>query len=466
MSDQSDSISVRKRRTNESEITKNVSKNFNDLYLYDPCHTIQESLLSKPNSDINSHGFLNLALILLILSNTRVALNNLITFGVLVDPFKWMQIFVENPLQRPTFILILMLNIFSIISVFIEKYVVIKKISENKANYLIIANIFAILVTPLIVNILFECNLLLISLVCAVYSIVILKLISYHCVNHWCRTSTKYGKPITSPIKVRQEFIKAFINNNKVIKYPNNIGFIDMYYFLFVPTLCYQINFPQTSRIRLRFILLRLIENAVLLQVIIGLIQQWIIPGVQNSLEPFNNMEYSKILSRLLLLAIPNHIVWLIFFYWYFHSMMNLMAEILRFGDRDFYHDWWNSESVDQFWRNWNIPVHKWCKRHLYKPLLTRGFTQFQASLAVFIVSAFFHEYIVSLPLKMFEIWSFAGMLSQIPFTIFVSLLKGRAANCAIWLQLIIGQPLAILMYYHDYYVTEIINQNVTVSFL
>lgn len=38
---------------------------------------------------------------------------------------------------------------------------------------------------------------------------------------------------------------------------------------------------------------------------------------------------------------VPNHFIWLIFFYWLFHSSMNAVAEVLRFGDREFYRDWW-----------------------------------------------------------------------------------------------------------------------------
>lgn len=34
----------------------------------------------------------------------------------------------------------------------------------------------------------------------------------------------------------------------------------DMYYFLFVPTLCYQLNFPRSTRIRKRFLMRRLFE--------------------------------------------------------------------------------------------------------------------------------------------------------------------------------------------------------------
>ena len=40
-------------------------------------------------------------------------------------------------------------------------------------------------------------------------------------------------------------------------------------------------------------------------------------------------------------LQIPNHFIWLMFFYAFFHSMLNVLAELLMFGDRDFYQDWW-----------------------------------------------------------------------------------------------------------------------------
>lgn len=33
-----------------------------------------------------------------------------------------------------------------------------------------------------------------------------------------------------------------------------------MYYFVFAPTLCYQLNFPRSPRIRKRFLMRRLIE--------------------------------------------------------------------------------------------------------------------------------------------------------------------------------------------------------------
>lgn len=42
----------------------------------------------------------------------------------------------------------------------------------------------------------------------------------------------------------------------------------------------------------------------------------------------------------------------------------------------------------------------------------------------------------------------------QIPLAWFVSkFLRGNYGNAAVWMSLIIGQPIAVLMYVHDYYV-------------
>ncbi|XP_022253491.1 diacylglycerol O-acyltransferase 1-like [Limulus polyphemus] len=150
-----------------------------------------------------------------------------------------------------------------------------------------------------------------------------------------------------------------------------------------------------------------------LIQLILGLVQQWMVPTINNSFKPLKEMNYSLMLERLLKLSVPNHFIWLIFFYWFFHSCLNAIAEVLRFADREFYRDWWNAETVQYFWQNWNIPVHRWAVRHLYKPLISVGCSKTQASVCVFFVSAFFHEYLVSVPLKMHRIWAFSSMLGQ-----------------------------------------------------
>lgn len=90
----------------------------------------------------------------------------------------------------------------------------------------------------------------------------------------------------------------------KLVKYPDNLTFKDLLYFLCAPTLCYELNFPRTDRIRKRFLLKQILEVVIGANVVLGLFQQWMIPSVRNSLIPFSNMDVAKATERLLKLAV------------------------------------------------------------------------------------------------------------------------------------------------------------------
>lgn len=92
----------------------------------------------------------------------------------------------------------------------------------------------------------------------------------------------------------------------QLVQYPENLTIPDLLYFLLAPTLCYELNFPRTNRIRKRFLLKRLVEVIVLVNVIMGLFQQWMIPSVRNSLIPFSNLDVAKTTERLLKLAVSS----------------------------------------------------------------------------------------------------------------------------------------------------------------
>ena len=91
---------------------------------------------------------------------------------------------------------------------------------------------------------------------------------------------------------------------HKLVQYPDNLNIQDLLYFLFAPTLCYELNFPRTSRIRKRFLLKRILEVVIGVNVVMALFQQWMIPSVRNSLTPFTNMDVAKATERLLKLAV------------------------------------------------------------------------------------------------------------------------------------------------------------------
>jgi len=236
---------------------------------------------------------------------------------------------------------------------------------------------------------------------------------------------------------------------------PNTL--LHFWYFLLAPTLCYQLEYPRSPRIRIRFLLRRLFE--VVFCIILGtvIIQQYILITVKNTMPYFNNLtgeSYLRILQRVLKLAIPSLCCWLLFFYGYFHAYLNLVGELLRFGDRGFYKAWWNSRHVEEYWRLWNIPVHKWIIRHLYTPVRNLGYSRSKGVFAAFIFSAIIHEILISIPCHRFMWYGFLGMILQLPLCVFskamVEKLKFRRiwGNWLFWISFcIFGQPLAILLY-------------------
>uniref|UniRef100_A0A674EJW7 O-acyltransferase n=1 Tax=Salmo trutta TaxID=8032 RepID=A0A674EJW7_SALTR len=377
------------------------------------CHRLQESLLSSASGYRNYRGVLNWCVVMLVLSNARLFLENLLKYGILVDPIQVVSLFIKDPYNMPAACLVIMSNVFIVAALYTERRLSVGCFSE--------------------------CVGLLV-----------------HSIN----LSVTLCFPVAIVLMVKSMTPGSSIPRSKgsgvdyQVSYPGNLTLRDLYYFVFAPTLCYELNFPRSPRIRMSFLLRRLFEMLFFTQLLVALTQQWMIPIIQSSMKPLEDMDLPMMMERLLRLAVPNHLLWLIFFYWFFHSSLNFIAELLQFGDREFYRDWWNSETITYFWQNWNIPVHKWCLRHFYKPLLKSGVSKWLGQSAVFLASAFFHEYLVSVPLKMLRPWAFMGMMAQLPLAWFVArFLRGNYGNAAVWISLIIGQPIAVLMYVHDYYV-------------
>jgi diacylglycerol O-acyltransferase-1 len=164
-------------------------------------------------------------------------------------------------------------------------------------------------------------------------------------------------------------------------------------------------------------------------------------------------------MERFLKLSPPVTYVWLLGFYAFFHVWLNLLAEVLRFGDRTFYKDWWNATDLEGYWRTWNMPVHCWIVRHAYFPLM-RHVTQdkLYAGFACFTLSAVLHELVVAFPLQSFYMpLAFFGMMAQVPMLPLSAWLKrttrgtafAQSGNYLFWITFcFVGQPACVLLYY------------------
>jgi len=193
------------------------------------------------------------------------------------------------------------------------------------------------------------------------------------------------------------------------------------------------------------------------LSMMLFIIEQYIEPTIDNSLKPLQEMDWLRMVERVLKLSIPTLYFWLAMFYALFDLWLNIVAELTRFGDREFYKEWWNATTLGEYWRLWNMPIHKWMVRHVYFPSLRAGLPKFAAGVVVFFVSAVFHELLVGVPLHMLKGWAFWGIMAQVPLMWVTEILKrrfknDRLGNVIFWVSFcFLGQPLAEILYFHDW---------------
>mmetsp|Transcript_8230 Transcript_8230/g.13669 ORF Transcript_8230/g.13669 Transcript_8230/m.13669 type:complete len:976 (-) Transcript_8230:1086-4013(-) len=238
--------------------------------------------------------------------------------------------------------------------------------------------------------------------------------------------------------------------------YPQNITVANLGYFMIAPTLCYQLNYPRTARIRWSAVMFILFRLVVVGAIMIFSAEQYIAPTLETSIEHMQKSNFFMITERLLKLSIPNTYIWLLGFYFFFHLWLNLLAELTRFGDRQFYKEWWNARTIESYWRTWNMPVHHWITRHFYYPLLRLGVNKTVSTILVFAFSAALHELIISVPFRYIAMHAFLGMFGQVPLIIVTRYIDRHFDNAFIgnamfWcLFCIIGQPIGILLMSFD----------------
>nr|XP_026694537.1 diacylglycerol O-acyltransferase 1 [Ciona intestinalis] len=430
------------------------------------CHNARPSLFSTSSGFDDYRGFLNLCVVLLVISNARVFLENIRNYGILVDPLQWLTAVLHNPYQWPNLLLVLGSSVFIFLAFHIERHLAKNHISARTGIYLHSINLLVVILLPPFQILQLDANPVGSLFSCSFYVVLFLKLWSYAQTNKWYRDA--YIKALSKrrihrTMSMPSSQLRNLRDNSTVlVQYPYNLSYRNLIYFIAAPTLCYEANYPRNESINKSYLARRVVEILFLSQLQLALIQQWVVPVLQKSILPIHNFEGYYVVERLLKLSVPNHFIWLVFFYVFFHSVLNALAEVLKFADREFYRDWWNADTIGYFWQAWNIPVHKWCVRHVYKPLLSIGVSKLMAQISVFMLSAFFHEYLVSIPLHMFKFWAFFGMTMQIPLTFFTVWVSKRFSsnygNMIVWMSLILGQPVAILAYVYHYYVTSYTN--------
>jgi len=416
-------------------------------------------------------GFINLGILLLFLTHVRMVVANLlkyrlyfleVTQSFTIDWYKW-----------PALIIILTVSISTLFGLLIERALFSRRISPTFGLLLQVIYVGILIILPDI-GVIYYCPAMGSGVVALIWSTIIwMKMVSYFHVNANARhiwkinhakrkasssSSSSYSrKEQEEGTTVRQTEVernkKSIVVSPDFVQYPKNLSVKHLFRFLVIPSLVYEINFPRTPRVRWGFLLRRVAEAIFLSMIIYFMAVQYILPILQKTITPIEQLDIAVLVERLLKLAIPNLYLWLLGFYVGFHLYLNIWAELTGYADRLFYLDWWNSTTLGYFWRTWNLPVHNWMLQNIYIPLLNRGYSKSKAGFACFFVSAVFHEVLISVPFGTLKMWAFMAIIVQMPLIeVTNKFLKGTTrGNVIFWLNLVIGQPLCIAGYYYYY---------------
>ncbi|KPP59980.1 sterol O-acyltransferase 2-like [Scleropages formosus] len=245
-------------------------------------------------------------------------------------------------------------------------------------------------------------------------------------------------------------------------------------YFLFCPTLIYRESYPRWNYVAVTFAkILGCLFYAYFVLV------RLCIPALMNeSIQPFS--------TRTLVLALfhatlPGMLILLLAFFAFLHCWLNAFAEMLRFADRMFYKDWWNSTSFANYYRTWNVVVHDWLYYYGYRDFLwvpfrsgpvapvpdgeqliakadkdsqMKGVFRTAAMLSVFIVSAMVHEYVFTLCFGffypvMFCLFAVFGVVFNFTMN---DKRKSPVWNIIMWTCLFIGQGVQVCLYCQEWH--------------
>ncbi|CAF1226940.1 unnamed protein product [Rotaria sp. Silwood1] len=243
--------------------------------------------------------------------------------------------------------------------------------------------------------------------------------------------------------------VESKINDEK-FHYPNFSYYL---YFLFAPTLIYRDQYPRNTIIRWNFVLQMFGEFIASMLYIYYVVVRFCIPT-------YANLKHTEItlpmfISVLFDSIMPGSLFFLLSFYGFSHCWLNAFAEMLRFADRMFYNDWWNSTTFAAYYRTWNVVLHDWFYTYVYKEIyvLTGQKNRSIPAICVVLLSAIFHEYVLVFSLGffypvMFLLFGVVGLA----FQLFLPRQKGAMYNILIWLLLLIGVSLQSCLYFMETY--------------
>ncbi|GAD96484.1 sterol o-acyltransferase (APE2), putative [Paecilomyces variotii No. 5] len=239
------------------------------------------------------------------------------------------------------------------------------------------------------------------------------------------------------------------------VTYPRNLSVRNYVDYLFCPTLCYELEYPRTERIRWSEVFFKTLAVFGCISLLTLITEEFMLPVLDEAsvqLQVHSSaVDQGLILAETIsMLLFPFMLAFLLVFLVIFEYVLGAFAEITRFADRRFYSDWWNSCDWLEFSREWNIPVHHFLRRHVY----FSSKTHFSSSVSMFItflVSSIAHELVMACITKKLRGYGFLTMMLQLPIIAIQrsKFIRGRRVlnNVCFWSSMIMGLSMMCALY-------------------
>ena len=239
------------------------------------------------------------------------------------------------------------------------------------------------------------------------------------------------------------------------VNFPSNITFKNYFMYTMYPTLVYTLNFPRLKKIRWKFVFEKTcaIFGVIFLMVLVA--NRYLYPICVRAVNARNLPVEQRFTEYVLVLLdmIPPFMAEYIFtFFLIWDFILNDIAELSRYADRDFYGPWWSCTTWAEFARIWNVPVHNFLLRHVYHSSVSAlDFKKAQAQLATFLLSSVIHELVMFVIFQKFRGYLFFLQMSQLPLVMLsnTKFMKGKKVlgNVICWVGFVSGPPLICTLY-------------------
>jgi len=358
----------------------------------------------------------------------------------------------------PTWILLVL---WSFLVYILQKFIVKRLISDAFAIGLYICVLFSMLIGTVIVALERNWPVVQTAFFLSEGLVLSMKIHSYFMTN---RMLAKESRILESKGEISQ------YKDGTYLRYPQNVTISNFVFFLLIPTLVYEIEYPRRKRIRFRYLFEKIAAFGGMWAVLHVLIHSYITPVLEKTPQ-------ISVLEAISLLLVPVFACYLLIFYIVFEVACNGFAELTRFADREFYQDWWNSTTWDEFARKWsplqilintrhcslcylislfprNRPVHEWLLRHVYlESINTYKLPSVKAAFITFLISSIFHELFLAVTLRLLRPWLFFLQMLQFPLILLGRHFKRKTiGNLIFWFGLMIGPPTLSILYCREFY--------------